>query len=159
MSPSNLILSMMPFICSILLIIWMTSAKKTLNRIHAAGQPCFKPMRILNAFDNFQPSLTLQFPSLYNAWRYANSFGGMPIKWRIFHKVVRSTESYAFAMSMKMIYKGMFFSLHEYCIIRAVNIISLVLLAGRNAHCDSGRRCDCSQCREILFALKILEIL
>ena len=118
------------FFCSICLIIWMIIAKKTLNRIHAAGQPCFKPMRMLNAFDNFEPSLTLQFPSLYNGWRYANSFGGIPIKWRIFHNVVWSIESYAFAMSMKIIYKGMFFSLHEYCIIQAVNISSLVLLAG-----------------------------
>ena len=69
----------------------------------------------------------------------ASIVGGVPIAFRIFQRVWRSTESYALAMSRKAKNKGNCFSLHDCWSNFAVKIMSTVFLPFRKPHCDSGR--------------------
>ena len=114
------------------------TAREIPNKIGAATQPCFTPLRMSKGSDVEPSKTTMHFMSSREDLMMLKNLGGRAILGRILNRPSLRTRWKAFARAMKATKGGSCCSLHFSCSCERENTISMVDLLARKQHCHSG---------------------
>ena len=127
------------------LAVLRTAITNMMKRREARTHPCHRPWHILNDVDALSSSSRTHTRIPSGNWRKTEiALGGTSNLSRMTQRKTRSTESYAFWRSTRHMYSGTISLRPNSCSLCMTNIMPVVDLPGRSAHCAPGKSCSFS---------------